>query len=123
MSNFISLITFVSLSITIFGIINYIEVEIMAGISLIKANLIVLMCVIYLLEINHVVHANVYTSTNHIPFVMPTIISGILIFVLSFLVVETYDLIGVLLVQLCVQLSFNNWYPIYLNHKLFKNYG
>jgi len=33
-------------------------------------------------------------------------------------VIDDYGLWGIVLVQFIVQLSFNNWYPVWLNYKL-----
>ena len=75
-----------------------------------------------LLEMHHGIHANIYVSTNHIPFLWPGLISGILIIILSLAVMDSFGLLGIILVQFIVQLSFNNWFPVYLNLKLM-NWG
>ena len=71
------------------------------------------------LELIHSMFATVYLSTNKVPFLIPAILSGIIITLLSFYLVPDYGLLGVLFSQFIVQLCFNNWYPIYLFRKKF----
>jgi len=63
-------------------------------------------------------NTNVYISTNHIPFMYPTLISGILIISIGFLILPIYGLLGVITFRLIVELCYNYWYPSYLNLKL-----
>lgn len=72
------------------------------------------------LELIHSMFATVYLSTNKVPFLIPAILSGIIILISSFYLVSDYGLLGVLFSQFIVQLSCNNWYPIYLFRKKFK---
>jgi hypothetical protein len=65
-------------------------------------------------------HASIYTSTNHIPFLVPSLISGAIIIGLGFYVLPIYGLIGILLVRFLIQISFNNWYAWYLSLKLLR---
>jgi O-antigen/teichoic acid export membrane protein len=91
-----------------------------ARVLLIQGNLLVLILFMYMLELHHVIHATVYTATNHIPFVIPALLSGIAIVIGGWVVIDDYGLWGIVLVQFVVQLSFNNWYPVWLNYKLVK---
>tara|TARA_A100001015_G_scaffold269681_1_gene321575 strand:- start:251 stop:544 length:294 start_codon:yes stop_codon:yes gene_type:complete len=82
---------------------------------LLEPNLLILMALIYLLELNHGNHAQLYLTKNHQPFLLPSLLSGIAILVLS-LPASTYlGIFGLLLVQGIVQLAYNNWYPLYMN--------
>lgn len=85
---------------------------------LISGNLLMLMLFMYMLELHHVVHATIYTATNHIPFVFPALLSGAAIIVSGLIVKDNYGLAGIVVVQFFVQLSFNNWYPVWLNYRL-----
>tara|TARA_Y100000816_G_scaffold23547_1_gene15181 strand:+ start:13251 stop:14600 length:1350 start_codon:yes stop_codon:yes gene_type:complete len=105
--SFISLLFF-SKNISLFGL----ESDL-----IIPFNLLFIMGVIYLLELNHGNHAQLYLSKNHQPFLIPSIISGFLILLLSLPAANFYGILGLLIVQGFIQLSFNNWYPIYLNIK------
>jgi hypothetical protein len=76
------------------------------------------MCLTVMLDLHASFHATIYTSTNHIPFLVPSLISGSVIIGLGFLVLPIYGLVGILMVRLIAQLSFNNWYSVYLSLKL-----
>lgn len=67
---------------------------------------------ILFLEWNHSTFSTLITLSNKIPFVRSSLISGILILLLGILVATTssYGIIGLILSQGLVQLSFNNWY-------------
>jgi hypothetical protein len=86
--------------------------------SLAPLSIILIMSISIMLELHHAYHAQIYMGSNHVPFLLPGILSGIAIVGLGFSVVDTYGLIGIVLVQFFVQLSLNNWYPVYLNLKL-----
>ena len=83
--------------------------------SLVPFPIILIMSISIMLELHHACHANIYLGTNHVPFLIPAIASGAAIVGISFGIVGSYGLIGIVLVQFFVQLSLNNWYPVYLN--------
>lgn len=116
----ISLGLYILGAITIYFLGNYILELIGANAFLISGGLLVLILFMYMLELHHVTHATIYTATNHIPFVLPALLSGIAIVVGGWLVIDDYGLWGIVLVQFFVQLSCNNWYPVWLNYKLVK---
>ena len=89
-------------------------------IRIIDNYLFIIMSVGIVLEAHHGFHANIYLSTNHVPFLWPGLISGLLIILISFILVQSYGLLGIVLTQFFIQLSFNNWFPVYLNLKLLK---
>lgn len=97
-------------------ILDFLEIETRFVTSLI----FVIMATIYVLEMHAGIHASIYLSTNQVPFLIPTLISGGLIMVSGFMVVPTYGLIGVVLVQIFVQLSFNYWYSTMLSLRFLK---
>lgn len=86
--------------------------------QIITGTLLYFVLLMYFLELHHVVHATFYTATNHIPFVLPALISGVLIIGIGYMVIDQYGIWGAVLAQFFVQLSFNNWYPVWLNYKL-----
>jgi O-antigen/teichoic acid export membrane protein len=65
-------------------------------------------------------HAGIYTSTNHIPFLLPSLISGVLIVVIGYFVLPIYSLTGLIIVRFLIQASFNYWYATSLSLKLLK---
>jgi hypothetical protein len=70
------------------------------------------------LELHHASHAQIYMGTNHVPFLLPSIITGLLILCGGYLVVPRYGVMGLIMVQAISHLLINNWYPVYLNLKL-----
>jgi O-antigen/teichoic acid export membrane protein len=73
-------------------------------------NLFVLLLV-SLLELNHSIFANFITTKNIVPFVWPSLISGLVIFLSSYFILAFSDfgVMGFLIVQFLVQLVYNNW--------------
>lgn len=72
---------------------------------------LLLLAVVYLLELNHTICATILTTANRIPFVKPSLISGLVIVIFSLLVVKysSLSILGLIGVQFIVQLSYNNW--------------
>lgn len=85
---------------------------------LVSTEVFIIMAISIVLEYHHAAHAQIYMGSNHVPFLFPALISGILILSIGFGVVGIYGLMGIVLTQFFVQLSLNNWYPVYLNLKL-----
>jgi O-antigen/teichoic acid export membrane protein len=83
--------------------------------------LFVIMALTEMLDLHSSFHAGVYTSTNHIPFFWPSIISGAIIFFTGlFFTLPVYGLVGIILTRFIVQLCFNNWFAAYLNLRFLK---
>lgn len=95
-------------------IISFINVDI----SLAPISVMIIMAVSIILELHHGFHAQIYMGSNHVPFLLPGLVSGVFILGIGYNVINLYGLTGLVLTQLLVQLSFNNWYPVYLNLKL-----
>ena len=84
-----------------------------------------LICVLYLvimaLELNHSEFASVISTGNRIPYVVPSLVSGAVIVVLTFLCLKftSLGLLGVVLVQGLVQAAYNNWkWPLWVFREL-----
>lgn len=73
-----------------------------------------------ILDLHASFHATLYTSTNHVPFVLPATISGALIILLGFIAMPRYGLIGIVGTKFVIQFLFNNWYAPTLSLKLLK---
>jgi O-antigen/teichoic acid export membrane protein len=80
--------------------------------------IILIMSVTALLEMHHSIHASIYISSNHNPFLLPSLISGGVIVLLSFLIGLHYGILAIVSIQMLVQLAFNNWYPVMLNLRM-----
>ncbi|MBN6046141.1 hypothetical protein JYK13_19360 [Citrobacter sp. ku-bf4] len=82
-----------------------------AKVGFLQNEYLILLAVVYLLELNHTICATILTTANKIPFVKPSLISGLLIVIFSMLVVKYSSLaiLGLIGVQLIIQLFYNNW--------------
>lgn len=70
---------------------------------------LILMGLVFLLELNHSIAGAYLTTTNYIPFVSSSLISGAAVFILSIILINHYGIIGVIYSQGIVQLLYNNW--------------
>lgn len=82
--------------------------------------ILLFLCLTMILDMHSSFHAGIYTSTNHIPFLIPSIVSGLVIFLVGFKIVGIYGIFGVILTRFLVQFAFNNWYAMFLSLKLLK---
>ena len=80
----------------------------------------VFLMVMTALEIHAGMHATIYSSTNQIPFLVPSLVSGLIVIVGGLMVLPVYGVLGLILLQFFTQLSFNYWYSFYLSLKLIK---
>jgi O-antigen/teichoic acid export membrane protein len=88
--------------------------------AIINEEILLLILILYFLEMHHSIHAGIYMSSNHIPFMMPSLYSGAAIVITGYYSVHLWGVYGVVLSQLFVQAIFNNWYPVYLSLKIQK---
>jgi O-antigen/teichoic acid export membrane protein len=88
--------------------------------------LFTIMALSQMFEMHATFHSGIYTSTNHIPFLIPSLVSGLAIVVIGYNILPVYGLFGLILTRFLVQLSFNSWYSMSLSLKLlnwpFKRY-
>jgi hypothetical protein len=94
--------------------------------QLLPLGILIIMVVTQILDSHSTFHAGIYISTNHVPFVIPSLVSGIIILGGGFLILPRYGLIGIILMKFVVQLAFSNWYSMVLSLRLLqwpiKNY-
>jgi hypothetical protein len=70
------------------------------------------------LDSHATMQGTVYISTNHVPFLIPSLVSGTVMILAGFLILPVYGLLGLVSVKLLVGLGMNNWYSTYLSLKL-----
>lgn len=87
---------------------------------LLPLNILLIIFITEILNWHSAFHASIYISTNQIPFLIPTIISGALIIGLGFHFLPIYGVMGLVLTQFFVQLSCNNWFSVSLTLRLLK---
>lgn len=87
---------------------------------------LIIMLVIIYLETNHSNCATLITTKNEVPFVKPSLLSGVGILVLGLISVKYLNagILGLILSQGFVQLSYNNWkWPVEICKDLDTNYS
>jgi O-antigen/teichoic acid export membrane protein len=88
--------------------------------QLVPMGILIIMVITQILDSHSTFHAGIYISTNHIPFVIPSLISGIVILGGGFIVLPVYGLTGIIMMKFLVQLAFSNWYSMVLSLRLLK---
>ncbi len=84
----------------------------------VPALILIIIAVTEILDLHASFHATIYTSTNHVPFVLPATISGGLIILAGFLVMPEYGLLGIVVAKFLIQWLVNNWYAPWLSLRL-----
>lgn len=79
---------------------------------LLPAGVLAVLLLIQLLEMHHSLYAWLVVSENVNPFLLPSLLSGVAIVLLSLLLTPRLGLWGMLLATGAVQLCFNNWWPV-----------
>ena len=77
--------------------------------QLLPPSLLLILGLVLFLEMNHSIAAIYLTTTNHVPFVLASILSGLGTLVLSLLLVDSFQLLGLIMAQGVVQAAYNNW--------------
>ena len=90
------------------------------NIDLLSFDFIVVAVSMIFLESHHSMNAQVYMGSNKIPFVLPSIITGLVVLTSAMLSLYYFKLsiFFIFYIQFIVQLSFNNWYCVYKNLQL-----
>jgi O-antigen/teichoic acid export membrane protein len=88
--------------------------------QLVPLGILIIMVITQILDSHSTFHAGIYISTNHVPFVIPSLVSGIIILGAGFLIMPVYGLIGIIVLKFVVQLAFSNWYSMVLSLRLLK---
>lgn len=80
--------------------------------TLLNRNILIFLSIIIFLEQNHSSFATVITLSNNVPFVKSSLLSGLAIVTLGYIVLRftSYGLFGLIIIQGFVQLVYNNWY-------------
>ncbi|MFC1481292.1 hypothetical protein ACFL6E_03490 [Candidatus Neomarinimicrobiota bacterium] len=77
----------------------------------------ILISSIWFLERHHAMHAQVYGTTNHIPFYLPITISGTITILLSLVLLKYIDYWAFPLAQGIANLLINNWWNVKISLK------
>jgi len=87
---------------------------------LIGTSIYLLMSIIIILDFNALVHGTFYISTNDVPFLIPSLLTGATTVTVGLIIIPHYGIPGLIIVQLFTNLACNFWYSTYLNLKLIK---
>lgn len=79
--------------------------------NLLPTSMLVIMCCTAFLATNHSLFVILLLADNSVPFMWASLISGLVIVILatSYLALHTGGILGILLIEMGVQLSYNNW--------------
>lgn len=115
---------FLSLAIMIVGFVsfgllgNWLLDIIGTDKKIVPVTIFILMSVYLLFEANALIHGTIYISTNAVPFLIPSIITGVATFGLGMLVLPKWGLLGLVSLQVILNFGNNFWYSTYLSLKL-----
>lgn len=105
-----SLLVFV-LGITFLGLLGTKLLELIGSNAELESSIfIVVMSVIWFLERHHAMHAQIFVTTNEIPFYKTAIITGVISIILMYLFVPRHGVWGFLIAQGLSNLVINNWW-------------
>jgi O-antigen/teichoic acid export membrane protein len=93
--------------------------------SLLSEFYLLFLSLILFLEFNHSIFATFITTQNEVPFVKASLFSGFGIVISSFIILKytEYGILGILVAQFFIQLSYNNWkWPYKVLKDLESNY-
>lgn len=77
--------------------------------TLLPTPLLTLFGLVFFLELNHSLAAGYLTSRNHVPFLFSSLLSGLLICIISVIMIDRFEVLGLIAAQGLVQLAYNNW--------------
>jgi len=83
----------------------------------INPKLWILMVVVWALERHHAMHAQIYSTTNHVPFYVPIIISGIVNLLLAMLLLPKIGIWAFPIAQGVSNALMNNWWNVKISLK------
>jgi hypothetical protein len=118
----ISTTLFVVMSIAVMLIFPLFLDSIGSNISIIQSDYMMILVFVFLLETIHTNSAMILTTKNVVPFYKAAIFSGIAIITVGFFAVNYIheDLLSLIMVQLIIQLAYNNWkWPLEVKRQFF----
>lgn len=91
-------------------VLEFFQVEI----RFISGGMFLILATTIILESHASMNGTVYVTTNHVPFLLPSLISGGILIALGFAALPIYGLFGLIVIRFLVGLAINNWYSTYL---------
>jgi O-antigen/teichoic acid export membrane protein len=88
--------------------------------SIVPMSIYIIISCFLIFELNSLFHGTFYLTTNEVPFLIPGMITGFLMVVIGIWILPRYGLLGLVSVQLSLNLACNFWYSTYLSLNLLK---
>jgi O-antigen/teichoic acid export membrane protein len=79
---------------------------------LLPTPLILLMGGVLLLEYHHSHYGNLVLTENQNPFIIPALVSGALVIIVSWYAADKWGVLGLIAAQGMIQLAWNNWWTV-----------
>ena len=111
---FIMSFSFLIIALTGNSILAFLDIDT----RLVSMSIFFILALTTIFEVQAAMFRTIYISTNQVPFLIPILVSGAVIIVLGFIILPYYGLLGIVLVQFLIQLSFNYWFPVVLSFRL-----
>jgi len=86
--------------------------------SIVPVTIFAIMSVYLILESQALIMGTIYISTNDVPFLVPGLITGAATYILGSFVLPKWGLLGLITLQMALNLGNNFWYSTYLSLKL-----
>ncbi len=109
---FISLSIFIILTVSMMIFAPVLLSFIKSNVPFIDYRIWILMIIVWLLERHHGMHAQIYMTTNKVPFYIPVLITGSITIFLSLIFVKSFGIWTFPVVQGISNLLFNNWWNV-----------
>ena len=87
---------------------------------IVETSIYILLCTYLFFEWNALLHGTLYISTNAVPFLIPALFSGTATVVIGYFVLPHYGVLGLVWMQVLLNLLCNFWFSTYLSLKLIK---
>ena len=80
--------------------------------KILGSSMLLILGITKFLEFNHSSFSILVMTENRVPFVWPSIVSGLFIVVICWIVSSSWGLWALILVPACIQAAFNNWWTV-----------
>ena len=118
----------ISLSITLYmlaGLLFFLIGDELISLLTLEVNFLttvpmVILFVIYFFEMHSGIHAQIYMSSNRIPFLIPVLVSGVVLVATNFFLIDFGSVVLLISVHFAIQSANNYWFPVLKSFRLLK---
>ena len=86
----------------------------------VETTIYIVICIYLFFEWNALIHGTLYISTNAVPFLIPGLLTGAATLGVGFLVHPIYGLLGLVIMQVILNMMCNFWFSTFLSLRLIK---